>query len=304
MPIESLNRSRLTALLRETPLFADFSEDERQQIARWGERKRYERKNHIFQIDKEGKQFFLIESGKVRIRLKNGDEVTLGPRQLFGEVSAFSDLNRLGMAVTEESSVIWRFPVARIREETDTNSARAVNKLLYACLGQIAKYIHAAPELDHGTKHLVRQGESDRLEFKKTLRSAKREKIMETITGMMNTRGGVILFGVLDDGTITGLTEAEIAEIDGYIRELNNSGQNRLKNSYRSLVGFEGERVDGKVVLRIDVGASHRAVFLNYKGSPRFWIRKGGTNTVIDDFSAVVEYMIRRRALIPTDEEE
>lgn len=50
--------------------------------------------------------------------------------------------------------------------------------------------------------NLVAQGESETLEFKKT--TGERVEATKTVCAMLNHRGGVVLIGVTDDGTITG----------------------------------------------------------------------------------------------------
>ncbi len=48
--------------------------------------------------------------------------------------------------------------------------------------------------------HLVAQGESETLEFKKT--TGERVEAAKTICAMLNHRGGVALIGVAEDGTV------------------------------------------------------------------------------------------------------
>lgn len=53
----------------------------------------------------------------------------------------------------------------------------------------------------------IAAGEGDRLEFKKTITQL--HKIARTLVSFANTRGGIILVGVRDDGTITGVDPEE-----------------------------------------------------------------------------------------------
>jgi len=54
---------------------------------------------------------------------------------------------------------------------------------------------------------LISNGEGDRLEFKKTITHL--DKISRTLTSFANTRGGIILIGVLDNGKICGVDPEE-----------------------------------------------------------------------------------------------
>ena len=51
-------------------------------------------------------------------------------------------------------------------------------------------------------KQLVKQGESERLEFKKT--SGQRTAAAKAVCAMLNGVGGFVIFGVTDKGAITG----------------------------------------------------------------------------------------------------
>lgn len=56
-------------------------------------------------------------------------------------------------------------------------------------------------------RHLIKQGESDTLEFKTKVNHP--EKIIKEIIAFANTKGGCLLIGIRDDGQITGLKHAE-----------------------------------------------------------------------------------------------
>lgn len=59
-----------------------------------------------------------------------------------------------------------------------------------------------------GLRELIEQGEGPTLEFKSTIQSA--DKIARTLAAFANTRGGILLVGVEDDGQVSGiLSEAE-----------------------------------------------------------------------------------------------
>ena len=69
----------------------------------------------------------------------------------------------------------------------------------------------------HDVNLLIEEGEGFRIEFKRRISSP--EKIARTILSFANTKGGTILFGVDDDGSVIGVesekSEIELIEIAG-----------------------------------------------------------------------------------------
>lgn len=63
----------------------------------------------------------------------------------------------------------------------------------------------------HDVKSLIEEGEGFELEFKRKVSSP--EKIAKTICAFANTKGGTMLFGVDDDGSLVGV-ESEKSEVD------------------------------------------------------------------------------------------
>ena len=69
----------------------------------------------------------------------------------------------------------------------------------------------------HDVNDLIEEGEGFSVEFKRRISSP--EKIARTLISFANTKGGTILFGIDDDGTIVGVesekTEIELIEMAG-----------------------------------------------------------------------------------------
>lgn len=60
-------------------------------------------------------------------------------------------------------------------------------------------------------KNLVKQGESDQLEFKEVV---KKDAVAKALCAFLNASGGTVLIGVKDDGQIVGLENAELHEAE------------------------------------------------------------------------------------------
>ncbi len=100
---------------------------------------------------------------------------------------------------------------------------------------------------------LIAQGESLTLEFKSDVQSLPDRELVATVTSLANTDGGDILFGVEDDGTITGLQgqHKNIAGMAALIANRTNPPVSVLVETYQ---------VDDKIVARIHVPKSKHLV--------------------------------------------
>lgn len=116
------------------------------------------------------------------------------------------------------------------------------------------------------TIHLIKQGEGLTIEFKRTIDSP--YKIAKTITSFANTSGGVLLVGVGDNGEITGVL-SELEEL----RKLEKAAVQLTETPI--LISVISELIDGKKILRVEVGESpdkpHYAV--NEKNERIIYIR-------------------------------
>lgn len=142
-------------------------------------------------------------------------------------------------------------------------------------------------------RELIAAGEADRVEFKSTarwnLRTGAKDGRLETevaltVAGFMNARGGTLLVGVADDGSIVGLASdypvVPRGDRDGYEAWLRSMLAERLGRAVTADVGVCFEQVDGRDVCRIDVAPAERPVFLAEPGGARtadFYLRVGNT---------------------------
>lgn len=111
-------------------------------------------------------------------------------------------------------------------------------------------------------KNLIRQGESDQLEFKKTLN---KQVIARVVCSFLNTKGGQILIGMNEDGSVTGIDNAE-QKTDELMRYLNTS------IVPESPVSVFVEPIDRKAVIHVKVWAGSKQPHI-YNGT--IYFRKG-----------------------------
>jgi Putative DNA-binding domain len=151
-------------------------------------------------------------------------------------------------------------------------------------------YRRLAPKGDTKILALVAAGESDRLEFKSTVRWDMREQrknpelervVVRTVAGFLNAGGGTLLLGVADDGTVLGLDVDYQAlgkkNRDGYelflydllLRELGKDIARCLRLSFHDHAGAD--------VCRLQIEPSPRAVYLKEGQDEGFYLRTGNS---------------------------
>jgi len=117
-------------------------------------------------------------------------------------------------------------------------------------------------------KELVQGGESQTLEFKKSL-SLQREGL-EALCAMVNSdlAGGTVVFGVEENGTVCGIEEGNL---DTAQRSLSQAIRNKFDPPL--IVQMEVEELNGEKVLAISAKRSRDVPYHEYDG--RAWIRQG-----------------------------
>ena len=98
----------------------------------------------------------------------------------------------------------------------------------------------------------IRQGEGYDLEFKR-MPNEDRVRYLKTVIAFANGKGGTILFGVANDGSVPGIDKSRVfAEMDGIADSICNACSPRVPID----IGIED--VGGKSVIVLDVLAGSR----------------------------------------------
>lgn len=131
---------------------------------------------------------------------------------------------------------------------------------------------------------LISQGESERLEFKSTLRqnlaTGKPGKEIElaslkTVAAFLNTDGGVLLVGVNDEGRVLGLAPDNFENDDHALRHFTALLQQHLGLECAAYVDFKLRSVGGLQTLLVRCKPSQAPVFLKTGKEEEFYIRVG-----------------------------
>lgn len=112
-------------------------------------------------------------------------------------------------------------------------------------------------------KKLIFEGESVTLDFKKTITSC--EKIARTMVSFANNKGGKLLIGVADDGTIKGV-KSEEEEKYMITRAAHLFSRPALEPV------FEEVYVDDKIVLLVDIAASDLKPHYALAEDGKWWV--------------------------------
>ena len=131
---------------------------------------------------------------------------------------------------------------------------------------------------------LTRAGESDRVEFKSTLRcnlhTGKADKKMEnaclkTIAAFLNSDGGVLLVGVDDEGNALGLAKDNFTNEDKQLLHWNNLIKSHIGVEYAQFIRAGMVDLNSERILLIQSLVSPRPVFFSRDNEEIFYVRAG-----------------------------
>jgi len=130
----------------------------------------------------------------------------------------------------------------------------------------------------------IASGENEKVEFKSTLRinlstGEKDEKIewavLKTLVAFLNSRGGTLLIGIADNGSVIGIDEWSFETRDKLSLHFTNIVAEHIGNEYLPFITFRLSDYDGKGVMRIICKKSDIPVFLKMGKNESFYVRSG-----------------------------
>ena len=165
-------------------------------------------------------------------------------------------------------------------------------------LDRLLETLNKLTEIDD-IHRILREGESQKNEFKETLsldtKKKTKEKYMElsvlkTIVGFCNAKGGVLLVGVNDDGRVTGLA-AEISKFHKseykFLLHFKNLIKSRIGEEFYDSIEYNIFQINQCKILKVDCEKGIKACFLDGK---EFYVR---TNPATDKLerAKIVDYI-------------
>ena len=151
----------------------------------------------------------------------------------------------------------------------------------------------------------IAQGETDRLEFKATLRfnlrSGKNDSkieaaVLKTIAGFLNARGGTLLIGVTDNGQVSGISADRFESTDKFQLHFWNIFRDAIGGEFSEFVQSELCDIHGGVVFCVNCLPSNRPVFMKGNGGEggargdMFFVRAGPQTEALN-FRQALDYI-------------
>jgi len=152
---------------------------------------------------------------------------------------------------------------------------------------------------DEAVADLIEEGESEKLEFKSTLRcnlhTEKFDKRMEnaclkTLAAYLNSGGGVLVAGVDDEGKALGLEADKFPNEDKLLLHLNTLIMNHLGGEFAQLIRASIHTVDDQRVLVVQCLHASQPVFFQRDNDEFFYVRSGPSTQALSP-SEVIAYL-------------
>ena len=286
-------------IISQHEVFSELNQEELVRLKGIVSHKTFKEGELVFDTNKIPNYLFLIESGSFILQLTNNEYKTLSGGQLFGEIGIINKDFRSGSIRAVEDASVIRICGARIFQEEYTNPVTSL-KVMSALAKRITNYLRSKEQVS--TKEIIEQGENDQVEFKSTLRwnlhSNKKDKSIEnaslkTMVAFMNTKGGILIIGADDDGTILGLEQDKFPNHDKLLLHLTSIVKERIGSTYSKYLQFTIETISDQYILRIDCLPASKPAYLTDSNQDHFYIRTGPATTDLR-LSKVYSYIRER----------
>lgn len=152
-------------------------------------------------------------------------------------------------------------------------------------------------------KNLLTRGESDKLEYKMSLRwdvhgnrvnKNLERSIIKTVAALLNSEGGHLIIGVDDNGKPVGLEKDYLTlgkpNADGLENHFSNLFNAMIGAEFRRFIRLQFKRIEGKEICAISVQPSPKPVYVRSENGEEFYIRTGNSTTALE-VSKVATYV-------------
>ena len=293
MKLDTLHTS-----LHFSSFFRVLEDSEKDLISTILKRKEFKKGDVVFSESQPAASIYILEKGSVTLTIPGSYTIFVKRGDVFGEIAVINDTVRLGTAMARTDCSILELNTEALYDDTIIPS-----KIALKITKVIAKK-HSSLKLrrsDFSTLEIIRQGESDFVEFKSTLRfnlkSKKKDSAIElsalkTVAAFLNTSGGTLLIGVTDEGIINGLSLDNFANDDKLMLHFSNLLRDKIGEKTLGVVHFDIVNIENKQILRVEVSKSNSPVFVTFQNNEYFYVRSG-PSTLSLKFSEFYNYNLK-----------
>lgn len=256
--------------------------------------------SYIFLEEEEARHFYILRQGLLRAMIGGKLLASIRPGEFFGEIAVLNDSFRTGSVFAVEDSRIIKVDG---KDLFDGNSVPV--EISYKILKELIKpltSLHYTNDFYRRTKDIIRQGESEKIEFKSSLRynihTAKfgreiEHAALKSIAAFLNSWGGILLVGVNDQKNVTGIEADQFENDDRALLHLTNMVKERLGTHFMQFINCSLETIDSRKIMRIDVSASNLPAYLSNNNEEYFYVRTGPSTTELKP-SRIYDYIDNR----------
>ncbi|MEM8900093.1 MAG: RNA-binding domain-containing protein [Bacteroidota bacterium] len=287
------------AILQEHELFSQLEQEDIESLLAVIEYQNYTSGDLVFDTNTQPSYLFLVEEGQFKLRLPNNTHKEIKVGEIFGEIGFINQDFRSGAVWATQDSVVSCISRTKLLDKEYIRPEVAL-VIMQDLAKRITMYLRSKEQIS--TEEIIRQGESDSVEFKSTLRwnlfTNKKDKNIEhaalkTIAAFLNTQGGILLIGVDDSGEVLGLEKDQFANHDKLLLHLNKLVTDRIDTLFTQFIHTSVEKVNGKALLRIDCQPTTRPAYLREGNLEHFYVRTGPSTTSLP-LSKVYTYIQER----------
>ena len=150
---------------------------------------------------------------------------------------------------------------------------------------------------------LINVGESEKIEFKSTLRTNLHTKefdkkielsALKTINAFLNSDGGTLLIGVNNNREILGIEEDKFEDTDKFNLHLTNLIKEKIGKKHLHLISIQHILIEGKTIIKISCEKSEVPVFLRLSSNEEEFYIRVGSSSIQTKSSELIEYIKRK----------
>jgi CRP-like cAMP-binding protein len=290
----------LFEFLKSHPLFEKLTGQEIESLTPFITVEEFSASACVFLEEEEAHHFYILWEGLLRALIGGKLQAAIRPGEFFGEIAVLNEGYRTGSVFVQEKSRIIKINGSALlygNSVPETISFKILKELIKPLIN-----LHYTNDFYRRTKDIIRQGESEKIEFKSTLRynihtgKFGREiehAALKSIAAFLNTWGGILLIGVEDKGNIFGLDQDKFDNNDKALLHLTMMVKERLGSHFMQFLNVTVEPIENCKIMRIDVLPSNLPAYLTNNNDEYFYVRTGPSTTDLKP-SQIFEYVNNR----------